>query len=910
MPSMILQLDSEEASLSLAGGKGANLAHLVRAGFPVPPGFLITSRAYRSFIKANQMEEWILETAPRKPIGDPANLENAASQIRQRFTSGILPTGLERAIREAYEALGSPSVAVRSSATAEDLPEMSFAGQQDTYLNVLGEEALIEAVTKCWSSLWTARAMGYRVRNGLSHQDLAMAVVVQEMVPSEVSGVLFTANPLTGKRSEIVIDATLGLGEALVSGQVEPDQYIIDAIAHRIQSCKLGSKAIAIHGQESGGTRTETRDASRQQALPDDVILELAALGQKVSESFNAQNGTVPQDIEWAWAGGQLYILQSRPVTSLFPLPNGMQSEPLRFLFSFGAVQGMLDPMTPIGRDSIRGIFAGGARLFGMQIPLEQISIIQVAGERIFIDATAVIQNRIGREVMRRFLGIIEPGVAQTLDFLWDDPRLAPKGRFMRPSTFWRLFRVIGPIFFQIFLALIYPDARRAHIQNFVESELNYFRAQADAAVSFSQRLRLIRFVFQTVPSRLLRNVIPGFAGGMAALNLLNKLASGVPGGSQKALEVTRGLPHNVTTQMDLDLWDVAQSIQADPEVVAYFEREDAATIAGGYLAGELPTIAQQAIAGFMQKYGVRGIGEIDLGRLRWREAPAPVIQSLQSYLQIRNSDQAPDAIFARGAVSADQAVDQLADEIRRTPGGWLKARLLRWSAGRMRALAGLRELPKFFAVRMMGVLRELLLESGRELVADGLLEQPQDIFFLRYTELDALSTASQDAQFSSAEIVAGRRLAYEREMLRKQIPLVLLSDGTAFYGGNISQDLSTAEQVTRELSGSPVSPGSVEGIVHVVLDPHGTRLAPGEILVCPGTDPAWTPLFLTAGGLVMEVGGLMTHGSVVAREYGIPAVVGVHQATNRLKSGQRVRVDGSVGKVWILDKKSADDHS
>lgn len=479
----------------------------------------------------------------------------------------------------------------------------------------------------------------------------------------------------------------------------------------------------------------------------------------------------------------------------------------------------------------------------------------------------------------------------------------------MRPSTLWRVVRVVGPIVFQILQAWINPDARRAHIQRFVEDELDRFQVQVDVAVSLSQRLRLIRYVFQTVPSRLLRNVIPGLAGGMAALNLLNKLASDVPDGAQKALEVTRGLPHNVTTQMDLDLWDAARAIQSDPEATAHFKRLDAAALADDYLAGVLPATAQQAVTGFLRKYGMRGIGEIDLGRPRWRENPAPVMQSIQSYLQIHDPNQAPDAIFARGAASALQAIDQLAAEIRRTLGGWLKARLLRWAAGRMRALAGLRELPKFFAVRLMGMLRQLLLESGRQLAANGVLEQPQDIFFLRYADLDSLSTTMDDPQLDAAKIVACRHRAYEREMLRRQIPLVLLSDGTSFYGGTFSPERSTTEKDTRELSGSPVSPGSVEGIVHVVLDPHGTHLAPGEILVCPGTDPAWTPLFLAAGGLVMEVGGLMTHGSVVAREYGIPAVVGVRQATSRLKNGQRIRVDGSAGKVWILEKESADDN-
>ena len=905
MPPLILPLDSEEASLALVGGKGANLAHLVRAGFAVPGGFLITTQAYRNFVEENKLAEWVLATAPHEPVGNTRILDQAASEIRERFSTGVFPDFLEQAIREAYTVLGSPPVAVRSSATAEDLPEMSFAGQQDTYLNIIGQDALIDAVINCWSSLWTARAMGYRIRNGLTHEELALAVVVQEMVPSEVAGVLFTANPLTGKRSEIVIDATLGLGEALVSGQVEPDQYVVDAIALRILSRKLGSKAIAIYGEESGGTRSAVMNAASLQALPDDVILELAELGIQITRSFNTQSESTPQDIEWAWAGRKLYILQSRPVTSLFPLPMGITWQPLRFLFSFGAVQGMLEPVTPIGQDSIRGIFAGGARLFGMSIPLEKISVIQMAAERLFIDATAVIRNRIGREAMHRFLGVIEPGVAKALDSLWNDPRLEPEGRFMRPTTLWRIVRAMGPIFFQIMLCLSNPDARRVHILNFIDDELDHFRAEADRAISLSQRLRLIRSLFQTVPSRLLRNVIPGLAGGMLALNLLNKLASSVPGGAQKALEVTRGLPHNVTTQMDLDLWEAARTIQADPDSIAYFEHADAASLADDYLAGVLPQTDKQVITQFMQHYGMRGIGEIDLGRPRWREDPVPVMQTIQSYLNIHDPSQAPDAIFRRGASRAVQEIDKLAAEIRSTPGGILKAPLLRWAASRMRSLAGLRELPKFFAVRLMGIVRDLLLESGRELATNGVLERAEDIFFLKYAELDAISSNKDPEMIASAtRVVSERHRIYEREKRRKQIPLVLLSDGTVFYGGEVSRGQSGAENEARQFSGSPVSPGIVEGIVHVVLNPHGTHLVPGEILVCPGTDPAWTPLFLAAGGLVMEVGGLMTHGSVVAREYGIPAVVGVRRATSLLKSGQRIRVDGSTGRVWILEEE------
>jgi rifampicin phosphotransferase len=346
---MIVSLRSGEVPLALGGGKGASLARLVRAGFPTPGGFLITTHAYRQYVASNNLEDWILQTARSAPPDDPAALEHVSGAIRARFAAGLMPTELAEAIRSAYASMGGAAVAIRSSATTEDLPELSFAGQQDTFLNVVGAEALLDAVVRCWSSLWTARAIGYRARNQVEHRGAALAVVVQEMVPSEAAGVLFTANPLTGKRTESVTDASLGLGESLVSGQVDPDHYIVDPMGSCILSKTLGAKALAIRSQPGGGTITVAEDAAHRQALPDAAILELSALGQRAAGFFGA-----PQDLEWAWSGGKLFVLQSRPITSLFPLPAGMEPEPLRVLASFGAVQGMLDPITPLGRDVFR----------------------------------------------------------------------------------------------------------------------------------------------------------------------------------------------------------------------------------------------------------------------------------------------------------------------------------------------------------------------------------------------------------------------------------------------------------------------------------------------------------------------------------------------------------------------------
>jgi pyruvate,water dikinase len=797
---------------------------------------------------------------------------------------------LAKAICDAYASMGKPSVAVRSSATTEDLPEASFAGQQDTFLNVTGDEALLKAVVRCWSSLWTARAIGYRARNGIEHQGAALAVVVQEMVESETSGVLFTANPLTGKRTETVVDATFGLGEALVSGQVEPDHYIVDPSDGRIISKALGAKALAIHGKLDGGTVSVTQDAAGQQALPDTAILELSALGQRVAYLFG-----VPQDIEWAWAGGKLFLLQSRPITSLFPVPGGMAPEPLQVLVSFGAFQGVLDPLTPLGRDILCRFPATLAKLIGQDETFVTQRIFAVAGERLFINVTGALRQRHSRRSLRTALKMIEPGTGQALEQLLTDPALAPGRTRIRLRTVARIIPLLFQILGNIGYNLLWPDAGRRRIQQRIEVVIKSFGAKSAAAVTVADRVALCEAV-----SGSFRKFVPVVAGGLAAglgaLRVLQYLAADLPNAEQQALETTRGLPNNVTTEMDLRLWRTADVISADTAAASHFRQADVATLARETLAGQLPTVAQAAVGDFLRRYGMRGIAEIDLGRPRWREDPTPLIQVLQSYLRIADPDHAPDLRFQRAAVSAEAAIDSLVKTVGRTRHGWLKSRVLRWAAHRMRALAGLRESPKFTVIRLLGILRESLLASGRELVAAGVLSRPDDIFFLHLEELQALTSGERR---DWRPLIAARRAAFDREKRRRQVPRVLLSDGRAFFDGVVA----LGDESDSTIAGSPVSPGVAEGVVHVVLDPHGAQLAPGEILVCPGTDPAWTPLFLAAGGLVMEVGGLMTHGSVVAREYGIPAVVGVHQATTRLKTGQHLRVDGTRGRITILDE-------
>ncbi len=889
----VLRFGSPEINLETAGGKGLNLARLARAGFHVPRGFIVSTAAYQSFVASNRWLAVIGSSVDNLPADDISALEKASAQIRAAFSVGVMPLEVDSAIRTVLDEFRDTPVAVRSSATAEDLPDLSFAGQQDTYLNVIGGQEILKAVINCWSSLWTARAIGYRIRNRIPQNEVALAVIVQEMVPSDSSGVMFTANPLTGLRNETVIDATLGLGEALVSGQVEPDHYVVDIYRNAVVSKTLGSKEQVTRARPGGGVELIREEAAAQQALSDPHILQLAGQGRSIQREYG-----FPQDIEWAFAGGRCYILQSRAITSLFPLPEESY-DPLLVWFSFGAVQGLVGPITPIGQDAILHVFAGGARLFDVKLAPAEVRYFQLAGERIWANITGLLRHPLGRRVVPELLGFVEPGAARSVRSLMSDPRLgAGKGRF-KFSTLRRLAKFFLPIIVRGVRNAHHPEQARADFDRAIDQ---YLRTAgiAPAQNKFDRLANILAFVKDrvgTVFNFLLPKFISVFGPSMASLVLLDNLAGehdqGDQGFSMSVLEVTRGLPQNVTTEMDLAMWETARAIKSDGEALDVFSASDAPSLARRYLEGSLPVAAQAAVKQFMDQYGMRGVGEIDFGQPRWREDPTPVMQTLQSYLQI-DEGSAPDVLFARGQQAAETAIEKLAQEARRRPFGLIREKLVRGAARRVRLLMGVRESPKFFAIRVMGIARQALLEVGDEFAEAGTIERAQDLSFLNLSELEALS---RNEPRDWKELIGQRREVYEREALRRQVPRLLASDGRAFYEG-VGAATDTGDVIT----GSPVSPGVVEGLVRVVISPHDTRLLPGEILVCPGTDPAWTPLFLSAGGLITEVGGMMTHGSVVAREYGIPAVVGVHQATTRLKDGQRIRVDGTAGKIVILE--------
>ncbi len=888
-----LPLNTPEAHLEKVGGKGANLARLARAGFPVPPGFLVTTTAYRKFVTSNKLSDPISSRLQTLEANDPTDLRQASDEIRASFRAGKLPNSLASSFRDAYQSLNGRPVAVRSSATAEDLPDFSFAGQQDTYLNILGEDSLLEAIVNCWGSLWTARAIGYRARNHIPHKNVSLAVVVQELVPSDVSGVLFTANPLTGNRGETVIDATLGLGEALVGGHVEPDHFVVDSSRGEVLHQTIGKKALVMRPDPAGGLTEENGGAAADQiTLSDSKIRALDELGRRVEKLYDT-----PQDIEWAIAENEIYLLQSRPITSLYPVPEAAESDHPHLYFSFASVQGVMGPITPLGQDAIRLLFAGAGELFDVQATHQNQVVIQEAGHRLWVNLTGMVRHPLGYRLIKRMITGVDPGAAQAINTLADDPQfMFGKGR-MRWSTVRRVAHFARPVVRRIYHNMRHPDGKAKEIERLSHQEIERVAAEGRNVVigpgrpsGFAQFFRQMRrgFIF-AVP-----NVFSGVVPGLISLLILHRLAKRLDVSPDLILEITRGLPNNVTTEMDLDLWETARVIRRDPAAFDLFEQTTSDQLAELYQAGRLPSTAQEAVAVFLKEYGMRGVGEIDFGRPRWRENPASIMQSLQSYLKIDQPELAPSVVFKRGEAAAEEAATRLEEAARGSFGGRFKARLVRALVRRARALAGLRESPKFHIIRLMGVIRERLLAAGAQLAALGEIEQADDLLFLTFDELVALDgNESRDWK----RLIAERRDDYQREMGRKQIPRILISDGRAFYEGILAPADGSGG-----LAGSPVSPGVSEGVVRIVFDPHDANLQPGEILVCEGTDPAWTPLFLAAGGLIMEVGGLMTHGAIVAREYGIPAVVGVDQATSRLQTGQRVRVDGSSGQITLLE--------
>ncbi len=877
----VMSFDEIDASmLSLVGGKALNLGILTRAGFAVPPGFCVTTAAYRTVV-ADRLNDLL---ASGDAGSDNAGARQELARSAREVVHGLsIPDDLVTEIVAGYESLGPDApVAVRSSATAEDLAYASFAGQQDSYLNVVGASAVLDAVRRCWASLWNERAVSYRAVNGIPPDTVTLAVVIQQMVSAQVAGVMFTADPITGTRHHTVIDASPGLGEAVVSGLVNPDHFVVDLGTNAVVERRLGDKRVIIREVAGGGTERVDADGSADQpCLDDDRLVELAQLGHRVQDHYGA-----PQDIEWALADrDQIWLTQSRPVTTLYPLVPRSRPGTRAFL-CLTLAQGLTRPITPMGLSAFRLIGTSVAQAVGITVeePLAGPPALTVAGQRLFVDATALLRNRIGRRVGGRIFSIMEARSATVVQRLGEDPRFAliqaPASTVLAPVAL-VLIRLKAPL--RAATALISPAwayRQIADLERRLQARLIVPRTATPRQRLDHVEQRLGSDVFWLMPTAI------GYAGvGFALLGVARRLL-GPAAEPREVQTVLRGLPHNVTTEMDLELWGLAQRVRQDPPSVSLFAERSNSELAELYRTGGLPPVTSNGLRDFLERYGHRAVAEIDLGMSRWSDDPSHLLGMVRNYLQLDDPVLAPDAQFAQGAHEAEAMIDSLVVRARRQ--GRLRAALVSLALRRARQLCGLRETPKFLLVMALSGIRSQLALVGTALAQQGQLERADDIFFV---DLAAARRGLEGEDLRP--LVVARREDYGHELRRRHIPRLLLSDGT-----EPEAQLVAADAPDGSLVGSPASAGVATGPARVILDPVGAHLEPGDILVAPSTDPGWTPLFLTAGGLVMEMGGSNSHGAVVAREYGIPAVVGVPDATRKIADGQRISVDGAAGLV------------
>ncbi|MET8044721.1 rifamycin-inactivating phosphotransferase [Micromonospora sp. NPDC005215] len=852
----------DQTQVALVGGKAAHLGGLSRIdGIRVPAGFCVTTAAFRRIVAEGPAIGDLLDQLSRLSPDDREPIRALSAEVRQRIEGTAIPGDLAAAITRALAVLGERSAyAVRSSATAEDLPTASFAGQQDTYLNVLGPAAILAYVSRCWASLFTERAVTYRLRNGFDHRKVGMAVVVQQMVFPQSAGVLFTADPVSGNRKVATVDASFGLGEALVSGRVNPDVFTVREGV--VVARAIAAKQVAVHALPGGGTQEVAIDPQRreQPALTDAQVVRLVRLGRRIE----AQAGC-PQDIEWCLVDDDFQIVQSRPITTLFPIPTARDQENHIYL-SVGHQQMMTDPMRPLGLSMWQ---------------LTAMAPMHEAGGRLFVDATRMLASPSSRAGFLEMSGRTDPLTRDALETVLDRPGFVPALPDSGPG---------GPPVG----AASAPIATDPAIvtQLIKRSEASIAALRHDIATLTGPALFDFLLEAFVEHKRDLGDPVSmqAIMAGMEATWWLNDRLGEWLGEKNAADTLTLSAPGNVTSEMGLALLDVADVIRPHPEVVAFLRGvED-----DGFL-DELPKVAggteaRDAIEAYLDRYGMRCVGEIDITRPRWRERPATLLPVLLDNV----ANFAPGAAqrrFEQGRQDAEKKAQEVLVRLRALPDGEQKADETKRMIDRVRTFIGYREYPKYGIISRYFVYKQALLGEAERLVRANVLREREDAFYLTFQELHDVVRSNQ----VDDTLIEQRKDAF-RSYQALTPPRVLTSDGEAITGAYRRDDVPAGA-----LIGLPVSAGTIEGRARVILDLAQAHLEPGDILVTAHTDPSWTPLFVGIAGLVTEVGGLMTHGAVIAREYGLPAVVSVVDATRLISDGQRIRVHGSDGYVEIL---------
>ncbi|KOR78609.1 phosphoenolpyruvate synthase [Bacillus sp. FJAT-21352] len=854
----------------VVGGKGMNLGECSRIdGILVPEGFCVTTEAFKRVIGENDELHQLLDQLAVQKVDERKRISEISRKIRDLIEGIEIDKGIEEDIDRCLLTFGfEHAYAVRSSATAEDLPFASFAGQQDTYLNIKGKDAILQHISKCWASLFTDRAVIYRMQNGFDHRKVYLSVVIQRMIFPQASGILFTADPVSSNRKVLSIDASFGLGEALVSGLVSADNYKVQE--GRIMEKKISTKKLAIYARKEGGTVEKEIGPGQQvlSTLSDEQVLELERIGRKLEAHFGR-----PQDIEWCLVDDTFYIVQSRPITTLYPIPVANDQENHVYV-SVGHQQMMTDAMKPLGLSFW---------LLTTPAPMRK------AGGRLFVDVTHMVASPDSRKMLVEAMGQHDPLMKDALI------NIIERGDFIKSVPNDKQEQSSGKSNKSV------PSAdSRAQIENDPTIVSDLIKRSQTSIEELKQNIQtksgsdLFDFILEDI--QILKKILfdpqssAVFMAAIDASSWINEKMNKWLGEKNAADTLSQSVPNNITSEMGLALLDVADVIRPYPEVIDYLQQVKDDNFMDVLVKLEGGQETQDAIYDYLGKYGMRCAGEIDITKTRWSEKPTTLVPVILS--NIKNFEpNASNRKFEQGRQEALKKEHELLDRLKQLPDGEQKAKETKRMISLIRNFIGYREYPKYGMVNRYFVYKQALLKEAEQLVQANVIHEKEDIYYLTFEELhEVVRTNKLDYQ-----IISKRKDEYKLyEKLTP--PRVITSDGEIIVG-EYKRDNLMAEAIV----GLPVSSGIIEGRARVILNMEDADLEDGDILVTTFTDPSWTPLFVSIKGLVTEVGGLMTHGAVIAREYGLPAVVGVVNATKLIKDGQRIRVNGTEGYIEIL---------
>lgn len=863
------------------GGKALRLAQLIQAGLPALPGFCVTTAAYQAHLRANGLDAWLSADA-EFPWEDVARLQ----ACRAAWEQAALPREVQDAILSAYAQLGdAPLVAVRSSATFEDQVGASFAGQYDTFLNVRGGEAVLERVRACWAGIWSERALAYMREQGMDPRRAQMGVIVQLQADALAAGVLFTLNPLSGNEEEMVIEAAWGLGEAVVSGRVTPQRYVVNIRRRAVVRRDLAHQSVMLVADAQGGTREQPLDPDRQAqpVLDDAQALALAALGQRVQALYG-----YPQDIEWAWVDGRFVLLQTRPLTSF-------SFDPALGQWTSGNFREVLPGFAcPLALSlSLEHDYGRSLSQFFRELQLGDVPPDTVWGRPFF--GRAYWNVGVAKQLAARLPGFKERLFDRTAGI---DPTYAGDGMVTpyTPTTVWRALPVLFAL--RRMYKRVWREGRdyRDRFLGEVEPALDAVdpASLSDAALAdYCRRVVELHWEANNVAIRV--SLLSGqaqeeFEPLVRQLNALLSADEQIAEG-----DLITGLSDVRTAQPSFELWQLAREGLADPEIAAAITQGDPADMQTRLEATPQGRRFWQRIAAYIRRYRYMAAIDEDLIQPRWDEDPSFVLATLQAYAQ------ADETVDPARRVEQQRQIRRMAERraLQILSRGWRKL----WWFGRrsfvnhlrlVRRYIWWREETRVIAARAFYQCRRFFKELGRRWAAAGILEDAQDIFLLRWPAIEAMLEGRSSAAELRAQIADYLLL---KECYRHFEPPCVIGRGatvrpTPFF---------RIPPLQKSFVGIPCSSGIAEGPARVVASLDEARaLRRGEILVARYTNPSWTPLFNLAAGIVIEEGGLLSHGAVVAREYGIPAVLRIERATKIFHTGQRLRVDGSRGIVEI----------